>query len=166
EHVGAVCRRDQDHDFMGLEAIYLDQQLVQRLLTLVVAATQARTAMPADRIDFVDEDDARSILLRLLEHVAYARGADANEHFDEIGTGDREERNIGFARNGACYQRLAGTGRADQQHAARNASAKSLEFAGIAQEFDDLLEVLLGFIDTGNILERNTAMCFGQHLRA
>ena len=85
EHVGPVGRRDQDHAFIGLEAVHLDQQLVQRLLALVIAAAEAGTAMPADRVDFVDEDDAGRILLGLLEHVADTAGADADEHLDEVG---------------------------------------------------------------------------------
>jgi len=77
EHVGTVGRRDQDHAFIGFEAVHLDQQLVERLFTLVIAAAKARTAMAADRVDFVDEDDAGRVLLGLLEHVAHAAGADA-----------------------------------------------------------------------------------------
>lgn len=59
EHVGAVGRGDDDDALIGLETVHLDQQLVQRLLALVIAVAQARTAMAADRVDFVDEDDAR-----------------------------------------------------------------------------------------------------------
>src|SRR4030065_608536 len=54
-----------------LEPVHLDQELVQRLLALVVASAQARAALAADRVDFVDEDDARRMLFRLLEHVAH-----------------------------------------------------------------------------------------------
>ncbi len=83
EHIGTVGRRDQDHALVGLEAVHLDQQLVQRLFALVIAATKAGTTMTAHRVDFVDEYDARRILLGLLEHVAHAARADADEHFDE-----------------------------------------------------------------------------------
>ncbi len=122
--------------------------------------------MTADRVDLVDEDDAGRILLGLLEHVAHARGADADEHLDEVGAGNGEERHVGFARDRARDQRLAGAGRADQQHAARNPPAQALEFAGIAQELDDLLQVLLGLVDAGDVLEGDAAMCLGQHFRA
>jgi hypothetical protein len=54
----------------------------------------------------------------------------------------------------ALDQRLAGAGRADQQHAARNASAEALEFAGVAQGLDDLLQVLLGLVDARDVLRR------------
>ena len=62
------------------------RELVQRLLALVVAAAEAGAAMTADGVDFVDEDDAGRVLLGLLEHVAHAAGADADEHLDEVGT--------------------------------------------------------------------------------
>ncbi len=122
--------------------------------------------MTADRVDFVDEDDAGRILLGLLEHVADTGRADADEHLDEVGTRNGEERHIGFARDRTRDQRLAGAGRADQEHAARNPSAEALEFSGVAQEFDDLLQILLGFVDAGDVLEGDAAMRFGQHFRA
>ena len=72
EHVGAVGRGDEDDALIRLEAVHLDEQLVQGLLALVIAAAETGAAMTADRIDFVDEDDAGRILLGLLEHVADA----------------------------------------------------------------------------------------------
>src|SRR5262249_16721988 len=123
EDVRPVGGGDQDDALIRLEAVHLDQQLVQRLLALVIAAAATGAPMAADGVDLVDEDDARRILLRLLEHVAHARGADANEHLDEVRTGDGEERHIGFARDSARDQRLAGARRADEQHAAWNAAA-------------------------------------------
>ena len=166
EHVGPVGGGDEDDAFVGLEAVHLDQQLVERLLALVVAAAEAGAAMTADRVDFVDEDDARRVLLGLLEHVAHARSADADEHLDEVGTGDREERHVGFAGDRARDQRLAGARRPDEQHAARNASAEPLEFSRIAQEFDDLLQVLLRLIDAGDVFKGDAAVRFGEQLCA
>ena len=166
EHVRPVGGGDQDDAFIGFKAVHLDEQLVERLLALVVAAAEAGAAMTADCVDFVDEDDAGRILLRLLEHVAYAAGADADEHLDEVRAGDGEERHIGLAGDGAGKQRLAGAGRADQQQAARDAPAESLEFAGIAQEFDDLLQVELGLVDAGHVLKGDAAMRLGQKLGA
>ncbi len=84
EHVWAVGRGDQDHALIGLEAVHLDEQLVEGLLALVIAAAEPGAAMAADRVDLVDEDDARRVLLALLEHVAHAAGADADEHLDKV----------------------------------------------------------------------------------
>ena len=71
---------------------------------------------------------------------------------------------FGFAGDRARQQRLAGARRADQQHAARNLAAEALELLRIAQELDDLLEVLLGLVDAGDVLERHLALCLGQQL--
>ena len=42
EHVGTVGGRDDHHQVAALEAVHLRQQLVQRLLALVVAAAETR----------------------------------------------------------------------------------------------------------------------------
>ena len=127
EHVGAVRRGDEDDALVALEAVHLDEQLVQRLLALVVAAAEARAAVTADGVDLVDEDDAGRVLLALLEQVAHAPGAHADEHLDEVRPADREERHVGLTRDRAGQQRLAGSRRAHQQHALRDAAAELLE---------------------------------------
>src|SRR6201993_2322284 len=53
--------------------------------------TPSFASQPSHRVDLVDEDDAGRVLLALFEHVADARGADADEHLDEIRARDREE---------------------------------------------------------------------------
>ena len=166
EHVGTVRRRDDDDALVGFEAIHLDEQLIERLLALIVTAAQTGAAMTSDGIDFVDEDDARRVLLRLLEHVAHAAGADADEHFDEVRARDREERHVGFARDGARDQRFARAGRTDEQAATRDAAAEALEFLRVAQEFDDLFEIGFRFIDARNVLERHATMPLGQEFSA
>ncbi len=121
--------------------------------------------MAADGVDFVDEDNAGRVLFGLLEHVAHAACADADEHFDKVGTGDGEERHVRLACDSASEQRLAGAGRPDQQQAARNTTAEALEFTRVAQEFDDLLQIELCLVDAGHILKRDAAVCLGQKLR-
>src|SRR5581483_1862151 len=138
----------------------------ERLLALVIAAAEARAAVAADGVDFVDEDDAGRVLLGLLEHVAHARSADADEHLDEVGAGNGEERHVGFAGHRARDQRLAGARGADQQYAAPDAAAEALEFSRIAQEFDDLLQILFGLVDAGDVLEGDAAVRLGQQFRA
>ena len=166
EHVGTVGGGDQDDAFVGFEAVHFDEELIQRLFAFIVSAAEAGAAMAADGVDFVDEDDAGGVLLALFEQIAHAAGADADEHFDEVRTGDGEERNAGFAGNGAGEQRLAGSGRADQQHAFRNAAAELLEFLRLAQEFDDLLKFFLGFLDAGDVLEGDFALLRGMQAGA
>ena len=125
EDVGTVGGGDHDHVRVRVEAVHLDEDLVERLLALVVAAAEAGAALAADRVDLVDEDDARGVALGLVEQVADAAGADADEHLHELGAGDAEEGHAGLAGDGPGHERLAGSRRADQQHAARDAGARA-----------------------------------------
>src|SRR5580698_2118040 len=97
KHIGPVGSCHEDDAFVGLEAIHFDQQLVQRLFAFVVTAAKACASVASDRIDFINEDNARGVLLALLEKIAHPAGADAYEHLDEVGAGDGKEGNIGFA---------------------------------------------------------------------
>ncbi len=110
KHVGAIGGRNHDHTFAALETVHFHQQRIQGLLALVMPAAQAGTAMATDRIDLVDEDDAGRVLLGLLEHVAHAAGADTDEHLDEVGARNAEERNFGLAGDRLGQKGLAGTG--------------------------------------------------------
>ena len=49
-----------------------------------IAAAEARTSVPAHRIDFVYEDDAGLVLLCHIKEVPYPRSADADIHFNEV----------------------------------------------------------------------------------
>jgi hypothetical protein len=148
----------------SLASVHLDEKLIQRLLTLVIATAKTSAAVTADSIDLIDEDDARRILLCLIKHIAHTRCADADEHLDEVRARDGEERHIGFARNSARDQCLTRARRADKQAAARNASTEALKLLRIAQELDDLLQILLGLIDASDILERNAPVRLCQKL--
>ena len=66
EDVGAVRRREQDHALLLVEAVHLDEQLVQRLLALVVTAAEPGAALTADGVDLVDEHDRGRRRLGLL----------------------------------------------------------------------------------------------------
>ena len=130
-----------------------------------MSAADAVAAMPADRVDFVDENNAGRGFLPLLEHVAHAGRADADEHLDEIRAADREERHVRFAGDGAREQRLARSRRADEQHAFRNAAAELLKFFRVAQKLDELLHFILRFLDAGHVLERDLVLVAREHAR-
>ena len=112
EHVDAVRRADHDHVRGRVEAVHLGQDLVQSLLALVAAAEAAARAAPRapDRVELVDEDDRRRLLLRLPEEVADTGGAYADDRLDELGGRHREEGGACLAGDGSREQRLAGAG--------------------------------------------------------
>jgi hypothetical protein len=165
EDVGTIRGRDDDHALTGVEAVHLDEELVQRLFAFVVAAAHARAAMATHRVDFVDEDDARGLLLRRLEKIADARGTHADEHFDEVGAGDREERHTGFTGDRTGEEGLAAARRTHQKDAARDLAAEGGETVGFLEEFDDFGEFLLRFVRARDVVERHAGLVFADDLR-
>jgi hypothetical protein len=143
EHVLAVRRRHDDDALVGVEAVHLDEDLVERLLALVVAAAEAGAAAPSDGVDFIQEDDAGRVLLRLAEEVADARRADADEHLDEVRAGDRAGRGRPPRRRwpwrgGSCRCRAARSG------APRGGCGRrSWRISGVLEELDDLADLSL-----------------------
>ncbi len=122
-------------------------------------------AAAAERVEFVDEDDARGRLARLLEQIAHPRGADADEHFHELGAGDREEGNAGLARHRPRQQRLSGSRRADQQNALGHARAEPAVGLGVLQERHDLLQLEFALLDARHVLERDLGVGLDIDLR-
>jgi hypothetical protein len=165
QDVRAVGGGDDDHVGVRVEAVHLDEDLVEGLLALVVGAAEAGAALAADGVDLVDEDDAGRIALGLVEEVADAAGADADEHLDELGAGDGEEGHARFAGDGSGEQRLAGARRPDEEHAARDARAEAVELLRVFQELDDLLEVRLGLVDAGDVGESDNRLVAEEHAR-
>ena len=122
EDVRPIGRRNDDDAGADRKAVHLDEQLVERLLALFVAERVAAAA-PADRVELVDEHDARGMTPRILEQLADARGADTGVHLDEIGTAGKQERHPRLARDRFREQGLDGAGRSNQQDPFRDASA-------------------------------------------
>ena len=166
KHVRTVGCGDDDDAFIGFKTIHFHKQLVQCLLTFIVAAAEAGTTVATDSVDFVDEDDARCAFLGLLEHVAHAACTDAYEHFNKVGTRDREEGNIGFASDCASQQGFTGTWRTDQQCTTGDLAAETLELVWIFEEVDNFNNVILGFVNTCYISKGDLALLFGEQFRA
>ncbi len=163
EDVGPVGGGDDDDVGVGVEAVHLDEDLVEGLLALVVRAAQAGAALAADGVDLVHEHDAGAVALGLVEEVAHAAGADAHEHLHELRAGDAEEGHAGLAGDGARQERLAGAWRADEQHATRDARAERVELLGVLQELDDLLELHLGLVHAGHVGEGDDRLVAQEH---
>ena len=87
------------------------------------------------------------------EQVPDPRCADADEHLDEARAGQGEERHLGLAGDRAGHQRLAGSGRADHQHALRPDRAGLGVALRVLQEVDDLGDLALGALIAGDVGE-------------
>ncbi len=126
ERFGAVGGRHHNHARIRVEAVHLHQQCVQRLFAFVMPTDDASPACLAQRIQLVDEDDARRLGFGLLEHVANTRSPDTDEHLDKIAARQTEERHPRLARDRLGQQSLAGAWWAYQQHALGDPPAKPL----------------------------------------
>ena len=153
--VGAVGRGDHDDVLSWLEAVHLDEELVQGLFALVVATTHSRTTVTPDGVDLVNKDNGGRVLFRDVEEVTNTARADTDEHFDEVRTGNRIERNRCLASNGTCEQSLTRSRRAVQQHSLGDTGSDLFEFFGVLQEFFDLVKFFDRFVRAGDILERH-----------
>jgi len=111
-----------------------------------------RCAPAGDGVDFVEEDDAGTVLASLREQVAHARRADADEHFDEVRTGDAEDarrlRRQLTSPGAFCLCRACRSGAAFG-----NAAAEALELFRILRETHDLFNFLLGFINAADVFK-------------
>ncbi len=165
EHVGPVGGGDEDDAIIGGEPVHLHKQLVQGLLAFVMPTAQTGAPLAANGVDFIDENDARRVLLALFEQVAHARRAHADEHFDEVGTRHAEKRNVGLTGHGFGQQRFPRTRRPEQQHPLRDPPAQAAELRRILEEVDDLVQFDLGFVASGDILEGHLRAVFVRHTR-
>src|SRR5207244_126082 len=84
---------------------------------------------------------------------------------DEVRAADREKRHVGFAGYRAREQRLAGSGRAHQQYALRDAAAELLEFLRLLEELDDFLQLFFRLVDARDVLERDLLLRARRQLR-
>ena len=153
QDVRAVGGGDEDDGGVVLKAVHLYQQLVERLLALVVAAAQAGSALASHGVNLVDEDDAGSGLLGLLEEVAHAGGAHAHEHLHKVRAADGEERHARLAGHGLGQQGLARSRRAHQKDAVRDLGTHLAVALGLGEEVADLLELLHGLVDARDVGE-------------
>ena len=155
EHIRTVGSGQHDHRLVWLEAVHGHQQLVQGLLTLVIAAADpvSATTLAADGIQLVDEDDRGGHGPGLGEEVTHAAGANTHEHLHELRGADAQEGHACLTGDRPRQQSLAGARRANQQHALGDMRAKALVLRRIAQEIDLLTQFGLGRLHAGNIRE-------------
>ena len=104
-----------------------------------MAPAQTGAALTADGVNFVNKNNTRAVLLRLIEKIADAARPDPNEHLDKFRTRYREERNARLPGDRLRQQRFTGPRRTDKKDALRNPRAKRNKFLRFFQEIDDLV---------------------------
>ena len=118
-----------------------------------MTAAETCASLASDCVYLINEDDGRCLFLSLLEQVADSRRTNADEHLNEVRTAYREKRSANFAGNRLCKQSLTCSGRANEQNALRNSRAYLAVLAGVLQEVDDLLKLLLFLVCACNVVK-------------
>ena len=155
---GPVGGGEENDAGVGLETVHFDEQRVERLLAFVVYSANMDAALAPDGVQLVNENDARGVLLGLLEEVAHSRRAHADEHLDEVAAADGEERRFGFTGHGAGQEGLAGAGRSDEQHAFGDARAQLPVSLRIFEEVHHFLQLEFGLVATGHVVEGDSGV--------
>src|SRR5260370_37640646 len=87
---------------------------------------------------------------------ATASSANADDGLDELRCGEAEEWAVRFTGDGAREQRLACARRSHQQDAVGDLRPEALILFRRLEEIDDFGQVLLGFLDPGHVVKRDT----------
>ena len=139
--------------FVRLEAVHLDEQLIERLLALVVSAAEAGAAVTSNRVNLVDEDDARRVLLACSKR---SRTRLAPTPTNISTKSEPEMLKKGTPASPAIARAssvLPVPGGPIIEHALRDAAAELLELLRILEEGDDLFDLVLGLVDASDIGE-------------
>ena len=158
ERLGPVGGGHHDHAEARVEPVHRDQELIQGLVALVVAAGPAGPPGLAQGVELVDEDQAGGLGRGLGEQAPDPGRADADEHLDEVGAREREERHAGLARDRLGQQGLARARRADQEDPLGDPAAEGLELLGGPEEVDDLAKLGDDLVGAGDVVEGDPAL--------
>ena len=152
---GSVGRRQNDDALARVKTVHLGEQLVERLLALVVAAHAARCrgCLPMASISSMKTMHGAFSPACLNRSRTRAAPMPTN-----ISTNSEPEieKNGTFASPATALrqQRFARAGRADKQRALGQLRADIAVFLRIMQEIDDLLERVLGLVLAGHVVKR------------
>ncbi len=143
-----VRRRNHDHAATRLQTVHERKQLRHHAPFDFAARL---LALRRNRVNFVNENDGRSVLLGLLELLTQVFLGLAVILAHDFRTVNHDEVRIRLARHGARQQGLTGARRAVQQHSLRRLNAQTLENLRVLQRqldhFADFLDFVLKAAD-------------------
>ena len=162
QYVNAVGGSDSDDTGVSVEAVHFYENLVNSLLALVVSARKAGATLTTDSVDLIDEDDAGGILLGLAKNVTHAGCANADEHFDELRSGDRDEGDASLAGHGLGEKSLSSSGGTVKDDTAGDAAAVGGVHLRLLKEVNDFGKLEFGAVASCDIVKVDASV--GNHL--
>eukprot|EP00968_Pinguiococcus_pyrenoidosus_P022664 scaffold3330_cov398-Pinguiococcus_pyrenoidosus.AAC.3 len=150
DHVRAVGGRDHDHVAAGLDAVHERQELRHDALLHLPAGL---VPLGRDRVDLVDEDDGRALLLGILEGLAQPRLRLAGQLGHDLRAVDGEDERVGLGRHRPGEHGLAGSRRAVEQHAAGRWHSDGAEDLRVLQrQLDELADGSQLLLQAANVV--------------
>ena len=138
QYLRTVGCSENQNSLGRVKTVHLRKELVQCLLSLIVAAVTGVTAL-TDRIDLIDKDDTRCLLLRFLKQIPHTGSSDTDEHLHKIRTCQREKRYLRLARHCLGKERLTGSRRSHKKRTLRQLRTDVAVLFRVVQEIDNLL---------------------------
>src|SRR5512139_2239301 len=71
EYIGSIGGCKDDDSFIAFKTVHLHEELVKGLFPFIMSSAEACTPVSPDSVDLIDEDDAGSALLCLIEEVSH-----------------------------------------------------------------------------------------------
>jgi predicted flap endonuclease-1-like 5' DNA nuclease len=156
QNVNTIGSSNGNDSWVTVETVHLDQNLVHGLFSLVVTAGVSSTTLATYRIDLINKDDARGVLLSLSENVTYTRCTNTNKHLNEFRTRNTDERNSGFASDGLGKKSFTGTGRTVQNNSTGDLTSIRGVGLWLLQKVNNFGQFQFGSVASGNIIKSDS----------
>ena len=84
QDIHTVRGRHHDNADIRREAVHLHQELIQRLLALIVAAAHAAASLSCHSVDLINKYNTGRMVLRIRKEVAHTGSTDADIHLNKV----------------------------------------------------------------------------------
>ena len=146
----AVGSAKDQNSLRGIKAIHLRQQLIQRLLPLLIAPAVLGITASSDCIDLIDKNNAGSVLGGLFKQVTYTAGTHADIQLYEIRSRQGEERHMCLSCHRTRKERFTGSGRTDKKCSLGELRTDLYVALRVVEKIHDLHQRLLGLISAAS----------------
>ena len=99
KHIGAVRGRDDNDIGLFIKAVQFNEQLVERLLSFVIATQTRIVTLAAYSVDLIDKDDAWRVVFSFFKEIAHSRSSNTYEHLHKFRAANAVESHISLARH-------------------------------------------------------------------
>ncbi|KAH3667133.1 hypothetical protein OGAPHI_002782 [Ogataea philodendri] len=154
QNVCSVCTGQNNNVVRRGKSIHLDQQLVQRVFSLVVATgSTALGTRLSNGVDLVHENDRRCVFSCSLEQLPNSGSTNTNKHLHKLRARNTVERNTGLSSSRLGQHRLTSSWGTGQNGSSWDLGSQTLVLLWALQKLDKLHDLLLGLVASSHVVE-------------